>query len=284
MAKINPADTPQQRITLPEYIQKHLPKPLVINPTLSINHFFRVLEQPSNKKSSTIQYVPYLFKTLQNHSVSNSQLCTGALTKLAASLTERNQRLADTYPNSITIAYQPRTALILGASSPSPYSTVNLLKLHQLYGLPYLSASSLKGSFRSFWILKYFGGSEEAALQDAAFRQLFGAADEDAHVGALVFFDTFPTKFTLTLDIQTPHYPDYYSGSKPPTDTQSPIPIYVLCLQDADFAIPIACKDPVLWQNEQAKIQETFTALLTTYGLGAKTALGYGLDSDEPPS
>ena len=223
-------------------------------------------------------------KVLDKTGLTSAELYPDQMKPLLDTLTTRTQALAQSFPSHITINYKPHFRLLLGSDSDTPYSNIVLLKLHQLYGLPYLSASSLKGSFRSFWILNYFGGSEKAALQDAAYRQLFGAADEDAHVGALVFFDTFPTKFTLTLDIQTPHYPDYYSGSQPPTDTPSPIPIYLLCLQDADFAIPIACQDPVLWQNEQAKIQETFTALLTTYGLGAKTALGYGLGNAKPLS
>lgn len=215
----------------------------------------------------------------------STELYPGQMKPLLATLSTRTQTLAQSFPAHVTINYHPQTRLILGADSDTPYSNVVLLKLHQLYGLPYLSASSIKGSFRNFWILSYFGGNEAVALKDTTFRQLFGASDDDgAGIGALVFFDTFPKKFSLTLDIQTPHYQKYYAGSEPPTDTQSPVPIYLLCLTDCQFDIALACQDAALWQDEREKILQTFKALLTDYGLGAKTALGYGIGTAEKKS
>lgn len=238
-------------------------------------------------------YVPYLLKELScflpkdrnktlpkvpdKTCLTSTELYPGQMEPLSDTLAARTKALAQSFPAYVTINYKPQSRLILGSDSDTPYSNVVLLKLHQLYGLPYLSASSLKGSLRSFWILNHFGGNEAAALKDTTFRQLFGASDDDgAVIGALVFFDTFPKKFSLTLDIQTPHYQKYYAGSEPPTDTQSPVPIYLLCLTDCQFDIALACQDAALWQDEREKILQTFKALLTDYGLGAKTALGYG--------
>ena len=246
-----------------------------INPYLSINHFIA-----RDSKRNTI---PYLLPKKHDYQLQAKDLCDGAYPPLLENLAARNDCLAKTFAAHTTIHYQPTTRLLLGADGPSPYSSTNLLKLHQLYGLPYLSASLLKGSLRHYWILSQYDGEEAAALEDPAFRQLFGvgASDEQGLAGALVFFDTFPLTFSLGLEVQTPHYPDYYNGGNngkitPPTDTQKPVPLHFICLQNAKFAIPIACRDADLWVKQQEMVCTLFKELLTTYGLGAKTSLGYG--------
>ena len=280
-------------ITLPNYISETIESIDVncINPALSINHFFA--------KVPTLDHIPYLFaetmitthkgKIQINKPISSSTLCNGQFRSLMQDLAARNERLAATFAAHATINYRPATKLLLGADGPSPYSNINVLKLHQLYGLPYLSASMLKGSLRSYWILTKYDGQEEAALKDPLFRQLFGvgASDEQGLTGTLIFLDTFPTDFSFALEVQTPHYPDYYNGPKsndnqpPPTDTQNPVPLYFICLQEAEFNIPIACRDAVLWDKQHDTICALFQELLTQYGLGAKTALGYGQGTAE---
>lgn len=287
MANNNPQNSLDLK-SLPNDIQETL-KPLSsyqVNPALSINHFIA--------KVPTLDYIPYLFaetmitthngKIKINKPIPSNTLCNGQFQPLMQELAARNERLTATFVAHTTIHYRPATKLLLGADGPSPYSNINLLKLHQLYGLPYLSASMLKGSLRFYWILTKYDGQEEAALKDPLFRQLFGAgaSDEQGLTGALFFLDTFPTDFSFALEVQTPHYPDYYNGPKsngnqpPPTDTQNPVPLYFICLQGAEFNIPIACRDAVLWDKQHDTVCTLFKELLTQYGLGAKTALGYG--------
>jgi len=70
------------------------------------------------------------------------------------------------------------------------------------------------------------------------------------------------------------HYPDYYTAGKPPTDTQNPIPILFLTVQNTAFPFIIGTKTP-----QGHLLGETVKYLKSTLeqrGIGAKTAVGYG--------
>jgi CRISPR type III-B/RAMP module RAMP protein Cmr6 len=125
----------------------------------------------------------------------------------------------------------------------------------------------------------------------------------ESHTGGLVaFYDAVPDPREtdlLQLDILNPHYPDYYdsAGAKaPPSDDQSPRPIYFLAVRPgARFRFPfrLACwpREPPQDEAERerllllhglsrdeaaAHLRRWLTVGLTTWGAGAKTAAGYG--------
>ncbi len=125
----------------------------------------------------------------------------------------------------------------------------------------------------------------------------------ESHTGGLIaFYDAVPDPREtdlLQLDILNPHYPDYYdsAGAKaPPSDDQSPRPIYFLAVRPgARFRFPfrLACwpREPARDEAERESLlllhglrsdeaavhlRRWLTAGLTTWGAGAKTAAGYG--------
>lgn len=105
------------------------------------------------------------------------------------------------------------------------------------------------------------------------FRAVFGTPDQ---VGQAIFHDALPAaKPTLQVDVMTPHYPNYYQGDEPPTDTQDPIPIPFLTLGQTPFHFAVDWHG----QPNDATYHKAIAWLkfgLTEFGAGAKTAAGYG--------
>ncbi|GGE35327.1 hypothetical protein GCM10011391_12550 [Pullulanibacillus camelliae] len=198
---------------------------------------------------------------------------------------QRMSRIAQTMPflQLYTICQTSRWAIGIGGTSP--YGNLQIITLHPLYGLPYLPASALKGLIRRCWIDQYYESSESRANKDPAFVHLFGFVEDringdKSKKGALIFFDSYPkagSEGKLVKDIITPHYPRYYDefGKKPPTDDQSPIPIEFLCLENFTFTIRIGAHLSLPADTED-KLRDVIKRAFSEYGIGGKTASGYG--------
>lgn len=105
------------------------------------------------------------------------------------------------------------------------------------------------------------------------FQHTFGTQN---HIGKVIFFDAYPVnEIKLKIDVVTPHYPKYYSGSepKPPADWQSPNPIKFLTVEKTKFSFHFASREKELLE----KAIEWLSEALKNYGIGAKTSLGYGI-------
>jgi CRISPR-associated protein Cmr6 len=144
------------------------------------------------------------------------------------------------------------------------------------YGFAAFPGSGVKGIARAY---AYVVGEENSP----AFLEIFGSAptgkdDEQAgRAGRAIFFDAMPADDPkLVLDVINPHYPDYYAEKAPPTNWQSPVPIYFLTV-----AAGVAFEFAIGWRGErdetlQAKAREWLAGGLTELGAGAKTNAGYG--------
>jgi CRISPR-associated protein Cmr6 len=177
------------------------------------------------------------------------------------------------------------------------------------YGFPMLPGSSVKGIARAWGLvslaaaldadrlnklnellsiddekkfLEAFGQTysqtpQQHAIQAREFRMLFGTTGV---AGCAVFFDAIPARLPkLKLDIMNPHYPKYYQGTEPPTDWQSPIPVYFLTVAPGtEFRFAVGWRGPL--SNETRRLctlaQEWLIKGLTELGAGAKTSAGYG--------
>jgi CRISPR-associated protein Cmr6 len=159
--------------------------------------------------------------------------------------------------------------LVIG-SEQSIYETS--IRLHHIYGIPYIPSTAIKGVVRSHFIEKYFYGEknrEEEALKDDDFKNYFGTQEQE---GKIIFFDAFPTtKPKIKIDIMNPHYGHYYNDGEAPTDTKNPIPINFLTVEDTTFQFLLGFKDEV-----DSGFVNLFKEALTNHGIGAKTAVGYG--------
>jgi len=111
----------------------------------------------------------------------------------------------------------------------------------------------------------------------ADFRAVFGTTD---HAGAIVFLDGLYAGDRLPkyhIDIMNPHFPKYYTGDSPPSDDQNPVPVpYLTVAAGQLFVFSILPRTP-----DAAPLVKRAGAWLIRglkeFGVGAKTAQGYGL-------
>jgi len=109
------------------------------------------------------------------------------------------------------------------------------------------------------------------------FRVIFGTP---ATAGRAVFFDAIPAQLpTLELDVMNPHFPKYYQGDQPPTDWQSPVPVYFLTVAaGTEFRFGVGWRGALdeAGQCLRRLAQKWLTEGLINLGAGAKTSAGYG--------
>ena len=250
---------------------------LQVNPYLLQNRFsFKISE--TKEKNKNEKQAPLIYNALKAKAVSGNQFCNGELVKLAEELNRRTKDLSSAFDCCESYSFKPYDKMMIGEGG-SLYLGLQPMKLHPLYGLPYIPASAVKGAFRNAWtmILENEIAPSEDAYKD--FKELFGAAEDEqnANEGNLVFFDIYPKEFVLGLDVQTIHYKDYYDSTKPPTDTMNTQPIPFVCLTESSFDIVISCRKSDLWIRNKQKIDDIMDIVFTQIGIGAKTALGYGI-------
>lgn len=197
---------------------------------------------------------------------------------------QQNEKIITEFKQKISLTYTPTTKLMLNTGGISPYSNHSLTALHALYSVPYIPSTALKGVIRSCFIDKKCNGEEAEALKHNLFIKCFGKSadqsDDKEGKGKLIFLDAFPREVTdLTEDIQTVHYKQYYEteGRIAPTDDQSTVPLQYTAVQNMDFFIVIGVLDDAFSQNEYEQMREIVRLALTEYGIGAKTAIGYGI-------
>jgi len=175
-----------------------------------------------------------------------------------------NEVIQSFNPKSFKLRTSSR--LLIG-SEQSIYKTS--IRLHHIYGIPFIPSTAIKGVMRSYMIERDFKSKEEDALKDESFVKYFGSQDNE---GKIIFFDAFPiTKPTIKVDIMNPHYGHYYNDGKAPTDTKNPIPINFLTVEDTTFEFFIASKETL-----DNGFIDLFKEALINHGIGAKTAVGYG--------
>ena len=218
---------------------------------------------------------------------------TGPCGNAAALESAKNRQLAlISTLNGKAISCQLDWNMVTGTGEAHPLE--NGFRWHHTLGVPYLPASSIKGMLRAWlttWASDIFSKEE--------ITDLFGSDREqsEAHyMGTLIFFDALPlAPATLTLDVMTPHAGDWYEkgASQPgkpdtvPADWQSPVPITFLAVKEATFLFTLAARNDAS-QSQLDKVMEQLADALTTLGIGAKTALGYGvmtkLEATQPQS
>jgi len=235
---------------------------------------------------------------------------------------------------------QWRLIVGLGVSHPAETS----MKLHYIYGVPYIPGSALKGAFNHYWVKeqlypaaqkilqKYMDSknlkgeksinkpysfletiatiwdfregieknikgfkknekeivlrlmeNEEFSTKVKNYQTIFGTQTQK---GCFVFFDAYPLSnddIKLEEDVMTPHYGQYYNAKegseKFPTDTQSPNPIkFVTWKGTFLFVIKSICSKANVELLDSVK--NNLIEALSNYGIGAKTAVGYGRFED----
>lgn len=259
-----------------EFLKSFQNNILAINPFLTQNCF--VCEIIVNIKKMEKKDVPFLYMKLKDDRIKDTMLCQGELMDIAKILNERTEKLAGYFSEHSRYRFKPYNKMMIGEGG-GLYLNMQPMKLHPLFGLPFIPASAIKGALRSAWVMEEWENDVTRETQDQDFITLFGGAEteEDQRMGELVFFDIFPERFFLSLDVQTPHYKDYYELKGNPSDDQNLKPIPFVCLEECEFQIIIACRDKKLWLQYENKIKHLMNNVFTQLGIGGKGALGYGI-------
>lgn len=163
--------------------------------------------------------------------------------------------------------FKPDWRVVVGLGTDSVYETG--ITLHHIYGFPYIPASGIKGITNHYAQDK---GYDKEQSSKVWYDSIFGSTKQK---GKITFFDAMPMTIPqLKPDIMNVHYPEYYGKDKPPTDTQSPVPILFLTVEETAFQFILGCKE-----EDKQLLETAFTWLkeaLQNKGIGAKTAVGYG--------
>jgi len=268
------------------------------NVLLLLNKYLQMVEKNGNGqlRLSKIQKVKAnIYRTLKNPKV------TGNINSRLTNINKR-MRIFSKHYQLIT-----SSRLIVGLGSASVLETS--IKLHHIYGVPYIPSSAVKGVLRAYkmwelsdWnvdLLKAFELAislvyekckspekefsekllkitiiekrEEIIKKQNELFNFLSIFGSQSQKGSLIVFDAFPENFDgFDIDIMNPHYPNYYQGTEPPADWQNPKPIQFL-------AVPAGTKFNFYFINPYEKLETDLKNALSILGIGAKTSLEYGV-------
>ncbi len=180
-----------------------------------------------------------------------------------------------------------KTPLITGIGQP--HANEVSMVFDYMLGIPYIPASSIKGLLRFTTVVievsdpknenKYIP-DKNGNINDeniAEIKYYFGGQSNE---GSVVFLDAYPEGVPeLHIDIMNPHYGAYYQECKPPADYLEPTPIKFLTVAPKTTFIfrVIIHKQKPNYESLKQSVKTILEEALTKEGIGAKTALGYGL-------
>ena len=241
-------------------------RPTIENCALELRHFLEI-DPPHNIKD--IDFPRYIQPP-------DSNLITKLRDRQKAQLQQFDQQDIKQDIKIYCVDAKVDWRLIVGLGSEHVQETN--MTLHHIYGIPYIPGSAVKGVLRHWWLEKDFSDkngkiSEEKALKNSVFLSIFGSQEQR---GEVQFLDAYPKKVQFAIDIMNPHFGEYYSGTKPPTDNQNPVPINFLTVEKTTFRFVFLAKD----QTHLAELKSRFQEALEIKGVGAKTAVGYGYFRD----
>lgn len=182
--------------------------------------------------------------------------------------------------------------------------------LDKLFGMPFIPGSAIKGSARHAALaeLKAATGEDRRTLF-GAFRTVFGTADNDFQSkkqhshgdlasfrdlvpkgeenirGAFSFLPAYPINDArLVVDLTNVHYPRYYEeGNVENLAEESPQPnAFPVVEVGAQFAFCLVANKAEIAPATFERAKHWLEQALTVFGLGAKTAAGYGWFSLQP--
>lgn len=204
----------------------------------------------------------------------------GGQSDLRALLAEHHRRLerATRHRGALHRDYRIHWRLASGLGASHPLG--NGFAFDSTLGLPYLPGSAIKGLCRR--------AAELGAMAQDRIDLLLGPDEsERAAVGQLVFYAALPIVWpTLVVDIVNCHHPAYYTQSmgekhRPgPSETEEPVPVYFLAVGTPSsfrFLIGSRAADQAERVEQAEQGQAWLQEGLGLLGLGAKTAVGYGL-------
>lgn len=171
------------------------------------------------------------------------------------------------------------------------------MRLHHIYGIPYIPSPSVKGILRAYNILRAVGfdlgkysqfekeidaikidRKEDLERLDQTKRNIIMLFGNQSFKGEFTVLDAYPTTCpNFEEDVINVHFNEYYQNYKPPTENMNPIPIKFLTLaKGAEFTFYFLNK-ALYKQLTAVDVEEDLKQATYYLGLGSKSSLGYGV-------
>lgn len=196
---------------------------------------------------------------------------------------ERQSRLLSMYTEKSSTKYSVVWRLVSGLGNDHPLE--NGFTMDYTNGIPYLRASSIKGLCSH--VAKLLVGDEDSGIDNDIIFEIFGSSelesesDINTQMGDIVFFDSYPLNNpALEVDIVNVHHREYYNnqekgGNAHPSETETPVPVFFLTIgKNTDFQFRFFSRKGSLANIKI--VEEVLDTGLQFFGIGAKTAAGYG--------
>ncbi len=193
-------------------------------------------------------------------------------------LKEHTDRIRNLCKSGKPLHFRTTGRLVVGLGYNHPVE--NGFTFHHTLGVPYLPGSTVKGL-----VYAYARDWEQAPAADLT--RIFGSSvvrernGETSRVasqaGSVLFLDALPVEPpTLEPEVMTPHYGPWYASGDPPADWHNPVPIPFLAVASgAEFLFGLLPRKADTMSDVE-QCARWLEAALTTLGIGAKTAVGYG--------
>lgn len=234
----------------------------------------------------------YEWSLVQNQLEKSSVLknCAGLLLNIHEKQTRCLQEIHGLGSGIVELSAKACTRFLTGIGQTSPTEVGMLFDRNT--GLPFFPASSIKGAVRYAYCVNFALKHPEKVDTDQTLdekevdglEELFGFTDtNNGSRGGFAFMDIYSeTVPDLVVDIMNPHHGTYYRGAslEGPVETESPIPIKFLAVEKG-FTFKL--RGFFLTKSAEKyrpQLVDAFQTAMTDFGLGAKTAVGYGRFED----
>lgn len=203
----------------------------------------------------------------------------------ASLLSQQHARLDRTDESVAQRVYTTSFRLTTGLGQAHPLE--NGFVFDPVLGVPFLPGSSVKGLLRAH--LKLTGAPSDRV------RRLLGneppragGEPEKPQTGSLVVLPALPKEWPrLAVDVVNCHHPAYYgsNGKADPVDWENPNPVYFLAVDTGvEFVFRLALRPGAsgagggeIGRTDLAWAFDALGEALDVLGIGAKTAVGYGV-------
>ncbi len=163
--------------------------------------------------------------------------------------------------------------LIIGMGNAHPME--NGFTFDHTQGLPFIPGSTIKGIWKASQQLNENQQTSETKVEKRATQEKNKGekSTTEKKVDDFIFLDAIPLSVKMKIDIMTPHYQPYYSSGDPPGDYYNPIPIHFVAVSKGSKFLWGLISRTKRSHEEPVRLIKDW---LSTFGIGGKTAVGYG--------
>lgn len=242
---------------------------------LVFNKFLNIWEgsyvNPAKKK----EIGNTLFAFISNYNQRNTENSDACV--LLAELNQRMERQRKCC-HMTSMSCEVGWRLALGLGNPNPIE--NGFDFDPIIGVPVINGTAIKGLCRH--AAKEFNhDADESELTRLFGPETIEPGIADPSTGDILFFDALPAVWPrLCVDIINCHHQSYYNQMEKheqnwPRETEDPVPVFFLAVENkTKFTFRLSSRSRT--ESDLKKAMDYLRNGLDYYGIGGKTAVGYG--------